>query len=109
MLWSVAGLALAIALAPLYVSLCQSLSRLTGRGARRLVAVQRGTAELERLRADSGRAVSREFAVPDLPGGRCSVSVSPANGRLRQVDLLITWDENGATARAEWTTLVGKG
>lgn len=105
LLWSVAALALAVALSPMYVSLCHSLARQSARGAHRLVATQRGSAELERLRG--GSVLGAEFAVADLPSGRGKVTFSPGpSAGLRQADLSITWDEDGVTARAEWTTLV---
>jgi hypothetical protein len=107
MLWSVAGLAVALALAPLYVSLCRSLSRLTARNAHRLVATQRGSAELERLRAAGKSAQAGSFAAPELPSGRCVITLrpAPADG-LRQADVTVTWVENGVTARGAWTTLI---
>src|SRR5579862_7518814 len=68
LLWAVAALGVAVAMAPLYVGMCGSLTRLTARGAHRLLATQRGTAELERLRAGQGVS-SRAFAATELPGG----------------------------------------
>jgi hypothetical protein len=107
MLWSVVGLALAIAMAPLYVSLCISLSRLTARGAHRLVATRLGAAELDRLHAEGVRATSREFAVAGLPSGRGALRVRALpSSRLRQADLEITWEENGHPSRAAWSTVV---
>jgi hypothetical protein len=53
LLWPWRRWGLAVVMAPLYVSLCGSLSRLTARNAHRLLATQRGSAELERLRVGS--------------------------------------------------------
>ena len=108
LLWSVAALGLAVVMAPLYVSLCGSLSRLTARNAHRLLATQRGSAELERLREGPGSdAGAREFAVLELPSGRGTMTLAPAAvPGLREARLVIYWDEGGVRARAEWTTLV---
>ena len=108
MLWSVAALALAAAMAPLFVQCCGSLSRLTARNAHRIVATARGSEELERLRtAGAAAAQDREFAVPELPGGRGHVGTAPGpRPGLRRVDLVLTWDERGVPGRAEWSTLV---
>lgn len=108
LLWAVAALAVAAAMTPLYVSACHSLTRLTTRGGHRLIATQRGTAELDRLR-DAGASVqNREFAVSELPSGRGTVVVNPGpTAGLQQVALQITWQEHGVTASANWTTLVG--
>ncbi len=102
MLWSVAALGLAVALAPLYVTCCHSLMRVGARGGHRLIATRRGSQELERLRI---RPVSGTFAVPELPGGTGSVTVTPDSG-LSRVDLAIRWREDGIQASAEWTELV---
>ncbi|MFN3648268.1 MAG: hypothetical protein ACK47B_01705 [Armatimonadota bacterium] len=104
LLWTVGALAVVAAVTPLYVSLCTSMARATGRGAHRLIATRRGSAELERLRE---RPQERRFAVPELPDGRGEVSLRPGPApRLREARLAITWDERGVRARAEWTTLV---
>jgi hypothetical protein len=109
LLWAVAALAIAAAMTPLYVSACHSLSRLTARGGHRLIATQRGTAELDRVREAGTSVRDRQFPVTELPSGRGTVRVRPgASERLREVAVEITWLEHGATARAEWTTLVGR-
>lgn len=103
-MWSVAALALAAALTPMYVSLCGSLSRSTGHGARRLIATARGTEELERLRSGGG---ARAVSLPALPGGRCEASLDAGRTPgLRQTRVVITWREEGRVCRAEWVTLV---
>jgi hypothetical protein len=105
MLWSVAALGLALAITPLYVNLCHSLARATGRGAHRIVATGRGTAELERLRA--GEVSERAFDLPELPGGKCEVTLSAGpSADLKEAAVTVTWDEGGVRARSEWTTLV---
>lgn len=101
-----AALGLALVMAPLFVSLCRSQAELSARGMHRLRATQRGTAELERLRAEGSRLSAHTFAVSELPSGRGEVSVRPAASGVRQVDLVLTWDERGRPARAEWTTLI---
>jgi hypothetical protein len=54
--------------------------------------------------ADGG---AREFAVPELPGGRGTMILAPATSLgLREARLLISWEEGGVRAQAEWTTLV---
>ncbi|HEU4753522.1 MAG TPA: hypothetical protein VFU47_10485 [Armatimonadota bacterium] len=103
LLWSVAALGLALALTPLYVSLCHSLTQVSARNAHRLVATQRGLAELERLRAGAGAG---EFAVPELPSGRGAVALRNTPGGVREAVVILTWDESGHPARAEWTTLL---
>jgi hypothetical protein len=105
LLWSLAGLSLLAGLAPFYVTLCQSLVRLTARGGYRLIAVNRGTAELERLYA--GPTTAAEFLVPELPEGRGNLHLSPDAPGLLRADLHITWVEpGGITGRAQWTTLL---
>jgi hypothetical protein len=103
LLWSLGALLLALALTPLYVSLCHSLSTVTTRSAHRLVATQRGEAELERLRAGGG---ARTFPVPELPGGQGTVTLNPSAGGLQEAHLVLTWTESGRPGRAEWTTLI---
>lgn len=107
LLWAVAALGVAAAMTPLFVSMCSSLCRLTARGGYRLIATQRGSAELERLRAAGASAASGEFAVKELPAGRVVVDLrpGPAPG-VRQADVVVSWNENGATGQARWTTLV---
>lgn len=100
-MWAVAALALAMVMAPLYVTTCRSLARLSARNAHRLVATQRGTAELERLR--SGAAVGG-FAIPELPDGQGTAESRDLGGGLREIRLSITWNEDGITARSEWLT-----
>lgn len=108
LLWAVAALAVAAAMTPLYVSACHSLTRLTTRSGHRLIATQRGAAELDRLRAAGASVQNREFAVSELPSGRGTVVVKPGStAGLQQVALQITWQEHGAIASANWTTLVG--
>lgn len=108
LMWSVGALAVALVMTPLFVSMCHSLSLLTGRGAHRIVATGRGTAELERLR--SGDLTPRSYAVPELPGGRCEVTLVPGSTpRLREARVVVFWEEGGRTARSEWVTLVGTG
>lgn len=109
LMWSVAALAVAAALAPVFVGLCGALARVSARGAHRLVATQRGTAELERLRLAPARA--RAFVVPELPAGRGSVDVRPGppGGRpptLAEARVTIAWTADGVVSRAEWVTLV---
>lgn len=107
LLWAVAALAIAAAMTPLYVSACHSLSRLTTRGGHRLIATQRGTTELERLRAAGASAQDRQFAVNELPSGKGTVHVRPAaTSPLREAVVRITWEERGTAAQAEWTTLI---
>jgi hypothetical protein len=106
LMWSVAGLALALALTPLYVRLCHSLAALTARGGHRLRATHVGAAELERLRA---APAPRAFAVPELPEGRCEVALRPAGATLREARVTVTWREGRRTARCEWVTLTGGG
>jgi hypothetical protein len=107
MLWSVGALGIALVMTPLYVSLCSSLSRMTARGGHRLVAIQRGTAELERLGA--GERGAGTFAVSELPDGRATVELAPASSpALKRATLTITWSEHGSTGRAEWVTLIGR-
>jgi len=109
LLWAVAALALAAVMTPLYVSACHSLTRLTARGGHRLIATQRGTAELDRLRDAGAAAQSREFTVTELPSGKGSVTLKPGpTAGLRQAEIRITWQDSGATAQAEWTTLVSR-
>ena len=107
-MWSVAALGLTLLLTPLLVSMCHSLSALTRRGAHRILATNRGAAELEHLRG--GAAAPRAYAVPELPSGRCEVVLTAAAAsRLREARVTVTWDEGGRIARAEWVTLVPGG
>jgi len=109
LLWAVAALAVAAVMTPLYVSACHSLTRLTTRGGHRLIATQRGSAELDRLRMAGASAQSREFPVSELPSGRGTVTMKPAAATgLREAEIQITWLENGVNAQARWTTLVGQ-
>lgn len=109
LLWAVAALAVAAVMTPLYVSACHSLTRLTTRGGHRLIATQRGAAELDRLRTAGASARSREFAVAELPSGRGVVTLKPGPAAgLREAEIRITWQEQGIAAQAEWTTLVGR-
>jgi hypothetical protein len=104
----VAALGLAAAMTPLYVSLCHSLTRVTARNAHRLVACQRGSAELERLRAARPLS-STVLPVPQLPRGREQITVtSGPSESLAKVTLTLNWDESGARSHAEWTTLMRK-
>ena len=105
-MWSVAALALAMVMTPLYVAACRSLAAITSRGGRRLIAVNHGTAELERLR--SGERREGSYAVPDLPG-RCEVRLTPASGGLRRAEVSVTWDEGERKGECRWTTLVPGG
>ncbi len=107
LLWTVAALALAVALTPVFVGLCRALSQATARGGYRLIATRAGTREMDRLRY--GTVTARNFGLPELPAGRCEIKVAPAEGGLKRVDMTITWSERGATGRAEWTTLVREG
>ena len=108
LMWSVAALSLALLMTPLFVRLCHSLSALTGRGAHRILATNRGTTELERLR--SGTAENRVYDVPELPSGRCEVTTGPTAGsRLRQIRVTVSWVESGRPARSEWITLLAGG
>lgn len=100
-MWAVAALALAMVMAPLYVTACRSLARLTARNAHRLIATQRGTLELERLRA--GGAVGA-FTVSELPDGRGTAEARDMGNGLREIHLDITWSEDGIAARSEWLT-----
>lgn len=105
MLWSVVGLALALAMAPLYVGLCRSLIAMTARHGHRLVATQRGEAELERLRA--GEVGAGSFAVPELPEGRGRRAVRRRPGSpVAEARVTIVWTERGVPVRSEWVTLV---
>jgi hypothetical protein len=109
LLWAVAALAVAAVMTPLYVSACHSLTRLTARGGQRLIATQRGAAELDRLRTAGAAAQSREFAVAELPSGKGSVTLKPGPAAgLRKAEIRISWQDHGTTAVAEWTTLVGR-
>jgi hypothetical protein len=104
LLWSVAALAVAAAMTPLFVSLCTSLARVTSRGGLRIRATQRGEAELERVRAGHLRIGTN--AAPELPSGAVTVTRVPGpSPRLALVQVRVTWDEGGRTAAAEWTTL----
>lgn len=106
LLWAVVGLAIAVAMTPLYVSLSAALTQASARGGHRLLATQRGTRELEAIQA-ARRAASRDFVVPELPGGRGTVRVVPAAASgVRRVDVTIEWREGDRLARAEWTSLV---
>lgn len=103
-MWSVAALALAAALTPMYVSLCGLLSRSTGHGARRLIATARGVAELDRLRAGGS---ARIVDLSELPGGRCEASLDAGRTPgLRGARVVVTWHEEGRVRRAEWVTLL---
>jgi hypothetical protein len=105
----VAALGLAAAMTPLFVSLCSSLCRLTARGGYRLIATQRGSAELERLRRAGARATAGEFEVKELPAGRCVVTMTPGPAAtLREAQIRLTWQENGSAANARWTTLIAR-
>lgn len=106
-MWSVGALALALALTPLYVTACRSLAALTARGGHRLLAVNRGAAELERLRAGEARGGS--FAVPELPGGRCEVTLTDAGPALQRAEVSVSWQEGARGARCTWTTLLPRG
>lgn len=108
LMWSVGALGLALVMTPLFVSLCHSLSALTARGAHRIVATNRGTAELERLRL--GNAESRAYEVPELPAGRCEVTLAAASTpKLRQARVVVSWEEAGRRVQSEWATLVAAG
>jgi hypothetical protein len=106
-MWSIGALALAMVMTPLYVAACRSLAAITSRGGHRLIAVNDGSAELERLR--SGESREGSYAVPDLPGGRCEVRLTPVSGGLRRVEVAITWDEADRKGECRWTTLVAGG
>ena len=109
LLWAVAALGVAAAMAPLFVSLCGSLCRLTARGGYRLIATQRGSAELERLRAEGGAARSEEITVKELPSGKAVIALRPGPApSLREAEVRLVWRENGATAQARWTTLIAQ-
>ena len=108
LMWVIAALGLAAAMTPLYVSLCRSLSRVTARNAHRLVACQRGGAEMERLRG-AEHPLPELLAVPQLPEGKERVSVTPGpTPSLVTVSVELTWSEDGTPARAAWTTLMRK-
>lgn len=106
LMWAIGALGLALVLTPLYVTACRSLAELTGRSGHRLLAVNRGTAELERLRSGERRAGSYE--VPELPGGLCEVKLSPS-GSLTRGEVTVSWTESGRDARCAWTTLLPPG
>ncbi|MGV3724685.1 MAG: hypothetical protein ACO1SX_27625 [Actinomycetota bacterium] len=109
LLWAVAALGVAAAMAPLFVSLCGSLCRLTARGGYRLIATQRGSAELERLRAAGRAAKSEELTVKELPSGKAVIALRPGPApSLREAEVRLVWQENGATAQARWTTLIAQ-
>lgn len=109
LLWAVAALGVAAAMAPLFASLCGSLCRLTARGGYRLIATQRGSAELERLRAAGGAAKAEELTVKELPSGKAVIALQPGPApNLREAEVRLVWQENGATAQARWTTLIAR-
>jgi hypothetical protein len=88
LMWSIAALALALVMTPLYVAACRSLAALTSRGGHRLIA---------------------SYDLPDLPGGTCRIQLLPADSGLRRAEVTVTWDEGERKASCRWTTLVPGG
>ena len=83
------------------------LVRLQRRNHDRLIAVEVGQHELERLH--SGSVASGGRAVEGLPGGHADVVVTPDSDRaLRRVRVEVRWRDNDGERRMQWTTLVNR-
>jgi Tfp pilus assembly protein PilV len=105
LIWTLVALvALGVALVGATTTFLE-VSRLQRRSRQRLIALECGQRELERVR--SGAPSSSSHPVAGLPEGRAQVSVTTdANPALRRVHVEVRWRDPDGERRMQWETLV---